>query len=539
MLGVDSGDLALPAVRTMTGSGESSRSCGIDASAPINAMDIQRPDYAELTAFVTNALDAIVSIDNKGRIRLFNPAAERLFQWSAKEILGQSVNRLMAPEDSEVHDSYIHRYLKSGRGRVIGKGRNVSCLRRDGTHFLAHLWLSEYSSGEQRFFTAVLHDLSERQRISDELVRTREELELTVDNAPIGIATLNLDGQLLALNQTAAQVTGYGQDELIGYEALSFMHVDDQQHIRRSFRALITERIDHSVSTHQLRTAGGDYLPVQLYIAVAHDTKSRPRLLICMFEDLTGQLTAESELQIQRERLAHIARVDTMGEMAVGLAHELNQPLSAITTYAHAARRMLHNSDGADIELLGACDKIAAQAKRASDIIEKLRALTRRQSTEREPVCLNELLANLRSLIDIDSRHTGVKIDYDLTTVPAVTADPVQIEQVILNFVRNAIDAVRNGPDERKRVLIQTRTNVDGDAELSVVDAGDGVDESARTHLFDAFFTTKPDGMGMGLSISRTLIQAHHGHIGYRPNPDDGAVFWFSLPNAQASEPND
>ena len=314
------------------------------------------------------------------------------------------------------------------------------------------------------------------------------------------------------------------------------MHVDDQQHVRRSLRALLTRRIDHTVSTHRLRAADGRYLPVQLYIAVAHDGNGRPRSLICIFQDLTRQLAAETELQIQRERLAHIARVDTMGEMAVGLAHELNQPLSAITTYSSAAKRLFGDRIDDWPELADTCDKITEQARRASNIIEKLRALTRRQTTERERVSINRLVENLKPLIDIDSRHTGVRIELDLATLPDVLADPVQIEQVILNFTRNAIDSVRLLEPERQHVAIRTYADAGGDVGLCVSDRGPGVAAENRSHLFDAFFTTKPDGMGMGLSISRTLVHAHQGEIGYRDRPGGGAEFWFTLPAAPGSD---
>ncbi|MEO1037617.1 MAG: PAS domain S-box protein [Pseudomonadota bacterium] len=496
-------------------------------------MSLASLDPAELSALVENALDAIISIDDGGKIRFFNPAAEKLFQYSADELLGKSVNALMRDDDAASHDTFLDRYLATGQRSIIGVGRAVHCRRKDGSDFIAHIWITEYDAADGKRFTAVLHDLSNRMRIIDELARIREELMLTVENAPIGIVTLDIRGRVLSMNRWAARSTGYDRLELLGQDALSFMHVDDQQHIRRSMRALLTRRIDHSISTHQMRAANRDYMPVQLYIAVAHDKQGRPRQLICMFEDLTRQRTAEAELQMQRERLAHIARIDTMGEMAVGLAHELNQPLAAITTYTHAAKRMFSDAFDDMPELGETCDKIADQARRASNIIEKLRALTRRQATERQRVAIPALIENLKSLLDIDSRHTGVRIATELDAVPMVLADPVQIEQVILNFTRNAVDAVRDLDEERKTVTIRTYTDDSGDACLSVVDRGNGVGAQSRARLFDAFFTTKPEGMGMGLTISRTLIHAHHGEIGYRDNPDGGAEFWFTLPSAE------
>ena len=493
-------------------------------------MSLEPPDHDELVALVENSLDAIVSIDVQGRIRRFNPAAERLFQYREDELIGESVNRLMPANEAATHDHSLERYLRTGEGRIIGTGRAVDCRRRDGSKFSAHLWITEHDAAGQKTFTAVLHDLSSRLRIVDELARTREQLSLTVEHAPIGIATLDIAGRIRNINRAATRITDYDEQEVLGFEAINFLHVDDQQHVRRTLRALLTRRLDHSISTHELRAASGKYLPVQLYIAVAHDGDGRPRQLIVMFEDLTRQRTAEAELQMQRERLAHIARIDTMGEMAVGLAHELNQPLAAITTYTQAGKRLLGDDAARFPALLETCDKITEQARRASNIIEKLRALTRRQPTERMPVAINALIENLKPLIDIDSRHTGVRIELALGEPPPALADPVQIEQVMLNFTRNAIDAVRELDEGRKRVLIKTATHSDGSAYFGVLDQGDGVNPSDQTRLFDAFFTTKSDGMGMGLSISRTLIHAHHGEIGYNDLEDGGAEFWFTLP---------
>ena len=301
-------------------------------------MSLAPPDLDELTALVEQSLDAIVSIDGTGRVRSFNPAAERLFQYDAADVVGQSVNQLMSAADAAAHDGFVQRYLDTGERRIIGSGRAVQCRRRDGTQFTAHLWVTEHASTDGRVFTAVLHDLSDRLRIADELARTREQLSLTVEYAPIGIATLDIRGRILGFNRAASRTSGYARDELLGFEGINFMHVDDQQHIRRSLRALLTQRIDHSISTHRMRAAkGGLCASTALHCCCAR--QQRPATLADLY--VRGSHAAiggpKQSCRWQRERLAHIARIDTMGEMAVGLAHELNQPLSAITTYTHAA----------------------------------------------------------------------------------------------------------------------------------------------------------------------------------------------------------
>lgn len=485
---------------------------------------------ADLRAVIDDSADAIISISSGGSILGFNPAAERLFHRDAHSTIGQPVNILMPEPHRSGHDAYMKRYLDTGVKRILGIGRRVECIRPDGKCFPAYLSVSEVRTDGHITFTGILRDLTEQQAIEDELRRTREQQLLTVEFAPIGIATLDRDGNLMSLNKAGARISGYASADVIGSEGLSFLHLDDQEHIRRSFARLLRDEADHSISTHRLRAANGCYRTAQFYIAVAHDSSGRPNVLICMFQDLTDQHALEAELQMQRERLAHLSRLHTMGEMAAGLAHELNQPLAAISTYAQVAHRLLGSSNTNSVELKSVCSKIADQAKRASLIVENMRSQTRKTSTRRESVQLNDLVASLKTLIDIDARYDNVSVVCEPEGIPSVYADRVQIEQVILNLVRNAIDAVRTVKDQAGTVRILTRTTDNGSAELSVVDNGPGVAAEDVESLFEVFYTTKKSGTGMGLSISKTIIEAHAGEIGYRRAAEDGAEFWFSLP---------
>lgn len=484
----------------------------------------------ELLAFIADAPDAIIGVDATGLVRHFNPAAEKLFLRDADEACGQSLSHLIADGATSNSEFSVKSLLYPGGVPANGTWQTIKCVRSDGSEFDASFWTSAQDVAGSPAYLITLRDISERLRVRDVLERTREELQLTVEHAPIGIVAIDTAGRIRSLNQAALRMSGFDRLELLGQKALMFLHTDDHVVVRRSFRAIASNRRSHGVSTHSLRSASGEYLPIQLYTAIANDATGRARLLICMFEDITKQRDAESELQIQRERLAHVARLNTMGEMSLGIAHELNQPLSAIATYAQAATRLLADKAVSASESADVLEKIEAQAQRGAKIIEKLREQTRRHEPSRERVSLNELVTDLHPLIDIDSRHTGVRILADLEPVPACDIDRTQIEQVILNLVRNAIDAVSDQTDARKQVLVSTRVLNEGQVELSVADSGKGVPEQFRPVLFEPFFTTKKEGMGMGLSISRTLIDAHQGEIGYRDNTDGGAIFWFSLP---------
>ncbi|MEO0996529.1 MAG: PAS domain S-box protein, partial [Pseudomonadota bacterium] len=486
--------------------------------------------YEELKSVIETAADAIISIDADGTVRTFNLAAEHMFGHAAETVIGCSVNILMPAGDSEKHDGYIRRYLETGEARVIGTGREVQCLRADGRVFPAHLSVSASDVGGTTLFTAIIHDLSERQALEAELQRTREEHRLTLENAPIGIVVLRNSGRILEVNRAVLRMSGYDEPDLIGRPGIHFLHADDQIVVARNFRQLIETTLDTSVSTHRMRVRGDGYLTVQMHSAVVHDETGRATLLICMLQDLTRQREVEAELQMQRERLAHMSRLDTMGEMAVGLAHELNQPLTAITNYAQAGKRIIDTGAPELTDLAHACRNIAHQARRASRIIEKVRALTRRHKTTPTTVELPGLLEDLSELAEIDARHLGISIERRLEPVPIVYGDATQLEQVSLNFLRNAVDAMADTDCEGRRITLAATTRDDGWAEVTVVDGGPGVAPDYAAKVFEPFVSSKHEGMGMGLSISKSIIDAHGGEIGYRDNERGGATFWYALP---------
>jgi len=230
-------------------------------------------------------------------------------------------------------------------------------------------------------------------------------------------------------------------------------------------------------------------------------------------------------------RLLNVSRMATIGEMAAGVAHELNQPLTAIANYAHACERLLARPGVDPNELREALRQIAAQTTRAADIIRRLRAVARGHQTEHVPVAMNALVEELRELMTTDASVHGVELTLDLASgLPEVTADPGQIQQVILNFLRNSIEALGAGPGGTPRVAISTSV-VDGYAvRLMVCDNGPGLAPDALKRVFDPFFSTKENGTGLGLAISRTIARAHGGTVGYRANTPRGACFYIVVP---------
>jgi two-component system, LuxR family, sensor kinase FixL len=359
----------------------------------------------ELRALLDAAVDGIIVIDHLGIIRSFNRAAERLFGFTDDEAVGQNVSILMTGEDQKAHDNFLSRYIETRVPHIIGKGRDVTVRRKDGTSFPAHLSVGVVPGEEPPRYVGFVHDITHSRRMEAE--------------------------------------------------------------------------------THHLQ-----------------------------------------------DRLTHVSRLATVGEMASGIAHELNQPLAAMATYAHACDRLLALPEPDIEEVRSALRLIADQAVRAGDIIRRMRALARSEESARAAVDINVLIQELATLINSDAKAHGVSFRQELEPdLPPIAANGAQIQQVVVNLVRNALEALapERAAAARAEVVVATRQLPDGRVEISISDNGPGVSESLASRIFDPFCTTKASGTGLGLAISRTIIEAHEGTLDYEPNQPTGARFTVRL----------
>jgi C4-dicarboxylate-specific signal transduction histidine kinase len=231
-----------------------------------------------------------------------------------------------------------------------------------------------------------------------------------------------------------------------------------------------------------------------------------------------------------RERLAHLTRVSTMGELASGIAHEINQPLTAIATFAQACRRLVEAGLTERGEVLHVLQRVSDEALRAGRIIHRLNELVRWRKSKREACDLNALVREVEYLAAVDTRLHDVALRLDLApSLPPVLADGVQIQQVVLNLIRNGVDAIDEAETRDREIRVRTEPH-GAEARVSVVDTGVGLPEGAETRLFEPFFTTKDAGIGMGLAISRSIVSSHGGRMWFTRNPDRGATFFFTVP---------
>lgn len=242
---------------------------------------------------------------------------------------------------------------------------------------------------------------------------------------------------------------------------------------------------------------------------------------------------AEAEARERRAELAHVHRLNTMGEMASGFAHELNQPLAAVVNYARGAVRRLKQNAVEPGELLAVLEQVAAQAERAATIVRRIRAFIRKEEPRHAALDFNKIIVETAGLMTAEAERGGVRLILDLANpLPRVHADAVQLEQVIVNLVRNAVEAMVEASSPVREITLRTLRSADGAVEIAVEDTGPGLPQIGRERLFDPFFTTKADGLGLGLSISQSIVEAHGGQLTAAPSPGGGAGFRFTLPVA-------
>lgn len=366
-----------------------------------NETDDSSGESALLRSILDTVPDAMVLIDQTGVVLSFSAAAERLFGYTASEVRGKNVSILMPSPYREQHDSYLARYLATGERRIIGTGRVVIGLRRNGSTFPMELSVGEVRQNGTRMFTGFVRDLTERQQ-------------------------------------------------------------------------------------------------------------------------------TQARLQELQEDLLHVSRLRAMGQMAAALSHELNQPLTAITNYLRAAERILDGGAPDLARVRQAVDLAAQQTLRSGEIIRRLRAFVARGEVARHPEAIAKLIEEASALALVGAKERGVAVTLRAEPdLPTVLVDRVQIQQVLLNLIRNAVEAM-DGSAERSLVVEARR--FESMVVVMVSDTGSGIPPAIEAQLFQPFVTTKREGMGIGLSVCRTIVEAHGGRLWAEPNPAGGTIFRFTVP---------
>ncbi|HET7811306.1 MAG TPA: PAS domain S-box protein [Steroidobacteraceae bacterium] len=498
----------------------------------------------DVLALLEATLDAVVIMDDRGRIIAFNPSAEEMFGYRAADALGRNVSMLMTSPDRAGHDDHLRRYLAGGEARILGKGRDVRVRHRDGSEFSVFLSVGRIPNTDPPQFVGYLHDTSLRRKALATLERERQLNRLYLDLAQVMLVATDRTGIVQLVNQRAIRVLKLGDGDLMGRNWIdSCVAPEDRPLARNAFRALLMSASEEPLTCdYHVRASDGEDRFITWRGVALRDADDLATGALLSGEDVTDQRRAESEAHRALERMNSVARLATMGEMAAGISHELNQPLAAIANYAQACARLLRLPAPDMPEISGALEQVSAQALRAGEIIRRIRSLVRNEDVRRESRDINELIREVHALLASDARVHDGRLELDLApALPRVTVDGVQIQQVLMNLVHNAFEAETGelGRGVRGReahngagfeVRIATRPTAGGDVEVSVSDLGPGLAGDAEQRIFEPFFTTKPTGTGLGLAISRSIIKAHDARLGYRANQPRGACFFFVLP---------
>jgi two-component system sensor kinase FixL len=363
------------------------------------------------------------------------------------------------------------------------------------------------------------------------------DFQALLDACVDGIVVIDQDGLIRAFNGAAERLFGYSAAEALGRNVSMLMNAADagahDQHLKRYLQT----RIAHVIGRGREVTArhrDGSLFPV--YLSVGLVAGSEPARFVGFLQDLTARHQGEEQTRRLQERLWHVARFATLGEMASGIAHELNQPLTAIANYAQACERLLAKPDADIPEIRDVMKEIAGQAVRAGSIIRRLRSLASRSPGTPSSTNLNSLISELAELLKADLRAHEIQYRLELASaLPAILVHPDQIQQVIVNLVRNAIESLARHEGTDRELTLRTSATATGGVELAVCDNGPGVAPEMTPRLFDPFHTSKESGTGLGLAMSRTIVRQYGGTLNYQPRPSGGACFVMYLPSCVES----
>jgi len=483
-------------------------------------------------AIVDSALDCIVTIDHEGCITEFNPVAEHTFGYRRDEVLGKHLaDAIIPPSFWEKHRQGFARYLATGEARVLGKRIEMTAVRADGSEFPVELAITRIPLEGPPSFTGYLRDITERKRAEQELRRSEAFLAEAQHLSRIGSFSWRVPTDEITWSEQLYRIFQIDRDAQVTFELIGTrIHPEDlsvfQEHIERSRRDGSDVQLEFRL---QMPDGAVKYVHVAAHIRVDHGQLE----YIGAVQDVTERRSSEEALSRARSELSRVARVTSLGVLTASIAHEVNQPLSGIVTNASTCLRMLAadppNVDGAR----ETARRTIRDGHRASEVITRLRALYGKKEPTTESVDLNEATREVIALSLSELQGNRVILRPELADdLPPVTGDRVQLQQVILNLIRNGSDAMSSVDDRPRQLLIRTELDEGDRVSLTVQDAGTGFDPQAVDRLFEGFYTTKNDGMGIGLSVSRSIIESHHGRLWATLNNGPGATFSFCIPRA-------
>lgn len=553
-------------------------------------LSASRDEYAQLYDL---SPVGYLTLNKEGIIRKANVAATHLLGHSKENLIGKKLEKFIHPSDQDNYYFFIKGFLTKKTDQTLNaklnsfstsstylncQGPNLCgcslqfCKHNNTSIYVECRGITHYNDKNELQICLTINDITEREQAQETILCLIEKLEKkilkqtgeliesnlnlkkkveelnyskhqllereaklnSIFNASIeGIITINTSGNIVSVNAAVETIFGYRGEELIGSSINKLMSLS----LRKKTRHNLSDYLQTYMSKNmgQIKEVEGmrkDGSSVPLDLSIAEFSIDGTSYFTGIVRDVSLRKHQEQQDKAHIDELAHVTRLGLMGEMASGIAHEVNQPLTSIAGYTQACLNFIR-AENPDLEQLGEIMlKTHQQALRAGQIIHRMRDFVRSKTIHRTTADINTLIYDAISLCIGEFRHNSIRLRFELAkNLPVVYVDNIQIEQVIINLIKNSIDALKNLPENTHRqIAIQTQLNNGNDIEIRVKDNGPGIDEAQQQKILTPFYTTKSDGMGMGLSISRSLVEAHDGVLHFNSKPEKGTTFYFTLP---------
>jgi PAS domain S-box-containing protein len=472
---------------------------------------------------------ALANMD--GRYIAANAAFLRMLGYTEAELKQRTALDITHVDERAITERVIADFAGGARQEYHVEKRY---LKKDGTSVWVDVTTAYVPASESipPLMQAVVIDIDDRKRAEAALRASEERWRTVFETTSVGIATSDANRRILRANAALQRMLGYTEAELqaLGWDAPT--HEDDEILTDAWVADLIEGREQAFRAEKRYRRKDGEFIWANVSASYVPATEASRAVFASIVVDITGRKRAEETLRQSQAELARVARVTTIGELGASIAHEINQPLAAIAASGNACQRWLENGQNL-ARAKESLNRIISDANRASDVIKRIRALTNRKPPEHLELGINEVVDEVLTFARNELQAKGILIRRELRSdLPSVMGDRVQLQQVILNLVMNGIDAMADVTDRRRILSVKSQLDERGSVLVTVQDSGAGLDPQHAELIFSAFFTTKPDGMGMGLAISTSIIEAHGGRLWVSAGEHPGTAFHFTLPAA-------
>lgn len=486
-------------------------------------------DDPNVRRFLDAAVDPMLIVNHVGAIVLANASAAALFGYSTGEMLKLSVDDLVPEQFRASHRSHRQAYPRQSAPRPMGAARVLAGLHKDGSEIPVAISLSPYDD----CVLACVHDMRARLQAEEALRESELRFRATFDLAAVGIAHIAPTGNWLSVNGKLCDILGYPREELLRLRVSDVTPPEDLPALTQSTRRLLKGEIGTiSVEKRYIRK-DGQIVWASVRVSPVRGKDGRVDYFISVVEDIGQRRQSEAALRELRAEMQELLELNVASQTAKAIAHEINQPLNAMTSYAEAALMMLRAGNPDPDRLTHALERSVQQAQRAGKVARELLQFLQKGDTETEDVDLNRAVCNALAIVESNG-FGGFQAELDLEPgLRPVRANRVQVEKVMVNLMRNSVEAMRGAGIATRSIRIAIRTNGQQSmAQVTISDSGPGMDPETARRIFDPFFTTKPRGIGMGLAVSRSLVEAHGGQLWFDSQSGAGASFHFTLPFA-------